>query len=78
MIAGTRIVAIAAAAPTMAGANPVAAIAITSTGATRMPPELAPLSARLIASPRWRSNHRPSTLEIEPTCSAADPGAMIR
>ena len=52
------------AAPIMAVANPIAAIAITSAGATRMPPELAPFSARLIASPRWRSNHRPRTLVI--------------
>ena len=66
------------AAPTTAVANPVAAIATMRAGATRMPPALAPLSARLIASPRWRSNHSPRTLVIAPTCIAADPAAMIR
>jgi hypothetical protein len=66
------------AAPIMAGVNPVAAIAITSPGATRMPPELAPLSARLMARPRWRSNQRPRMLVMEPTCIAADPTAMTR
>jgi hypothetical protein len=77
-MAGMRIAAMMAAAPTMAAAKPVSAIATMRVGATKMPPELAPLSARLIASPRWRSNHSPRTLVIAPTCIAADPTAMIR
>ena len=77
-MAGMRIAAITVAAPTMAAGKPATAIAMTKAGATKMPPELAPLSAKLSASPRWRSNHRLSTLVIAATCIAADPTAMTR
>src|SRR5262249_43220038 len=77
-MAGMRIAAITVAAPTMVASKPVAAIATTRAGGMKMPPELAPLSAKLIASPRWRSNHRLSTLVIAATCIAADPTAMTR
>ena len=77
-MAGMRIAAITVAAPTMVASKPVAAIAMTRVGATKMPPELAPLSAKLTARPRWRSNHRLSTLVIAATCIAADPAAMTR
>ena len=43
-----------------------------------MPPELAPLSARLSARPRWRSNHRPTTVLMAPTCIVAVPKAISR
>ncbi len=76
--AGSTIIAMIAAAPTMAVWNPTASMAMTSAGVTRMPPKLAPLSARLIASPRWRSNHRPTMVVIAPVCIAAAPVARMR
>ena len=67
-----------AAAPTMAVAKPNRSIASTSAGVTRMPPKLAPLSARLIASARRWSNHRPTMVVIAPVCIAAAPVARMR
>src|SRR5262249_5550827 len=77
-MAGMRIAAITVAAPTMAAAKPVAAIAMTRIGATKMPPELAPLSAQLTASRRGWSTHGLSMLVLAATCIAADPAAMTR
>ena len=76
--AGTTVIAMIAAAPTMAVWKPTVSIASTSAGVIRMPPKLAPLRARLIASPRCRSNHRPTMVVIAPVCIAAAPAASRR
>ena len=55
--AGTRMTTITAAAISIAVWKPVAPISKTSSGATTMPPKLAPLSASEIARPRLRTNH---------------------
>ncbi len=57
MTTGTRITSITAAAISIAVVKSVAPISSTSSGATTMPPKLAPLSASEIASPRRAVNH---------------------
>ena len=75
-IAGSRTAATSSIAPRIEAGNPKYEIASTSAGVTRMPPELAPLSARLIASGRFRLNQSPTTLLMAPTCMVAAPAAI--
>ena len=57
-------------------ANPSAGIAASRTGVTARPATVAPLSARLRARPRLRSNHWPTVAAIGATLVAFQPGAM--
>ena len=50
-------------------------IAATSNGTPTIPPKLAPFSARLIAMPRFLSNHSPSVLVIMLRLVPAQPNA---
>ena len=59
----------------MAPENPKCPIAATNSGTPTMPPKLAPFSARLIAMPRFLSNHRPSVLVMMPRLVPAQPNA---
>ena len=60
------------------GAVALGIIGLLFTGMGLFAPELAPLSARLSASPRRWLNHIPTTLEIAPTCIEAAPTAITR
>ncbi len=65
----------APAAAYIALAKPIYPISVTSSGTPTMPPKLAPLSARLIAMPRLRSNHRLIVLVIMARLVPAQPNA---
>ncbi len=75
---GSSTTAINAAAPSMVLENPYVPIASTSGGVMKTPPELAPFSARLMASGRFSSNHSPTTVLMAPTCMVAAPTAISR
>ena len=62
----------------MARAKPIAPTRKTSVGAITMPPKVAPLNARLMASPRRRSNHALTTVAITTVPMPAQPSAMRR
>ncbi|MGY4255149.1 hypothetical protein ACVI1L_002217 [Bradyrhizobium sp. USDA 4516] len=64
-----------AAAAIIAPEKPNVPIPATSSGTPTMPPKLAPFSARLIAMPRFLSNHRPSVLVMMPRLVPAQPNA---
>ena len=66
---------IVTAAAIMALENPKRPMATTNSGTPTMPPKLAPLSARLIAMPRFRSNQRPSVLVMMARLVPAQPNA---
>jgi hypothetical protein len=72
---GTISTSIDAAAAIMAPPNPKYPIPATSSGTPTMPPKLAPFSARLIAMPRFLSNHRPSVLVMIARLVPAQPNA---
>ncbi|MGY4484480.1 hypothetical protein ACVWWR_003671 [Bradyrhizobium sp. LM3.2] len=56
-------------------AKPIRPIKVTSSGTPTMPPKLAPFSARLIAMPRFWSNHRLIVLVIIAKLVPAQPKA---
>ena len=74
-ISGTSNNSAMAAVTSMAPVNCQCAIAAVSSGTPMMPPQLAPFSARLMAMPRLRSNHRPSVLVMAPRLVPAQPQA---
>ena len=57
-------------------AKPRAGMAASRTGVTTRPATVAPLSARLRARPRLRSNHCPTVAAIGATLVAFQPGAI--
>ncbi len=67
-----------AAPASMAAVNPAAPASSTIAGTTTTPLRLAPLSARLIASPRLVVNHNPRILVMAPTLMPAQPTAISR
>jgi hypothetical protein len=62
----------------IAAANPIFPIRNASAGMMAMPPKLAPVSARLMARPRRRSNQAPRMLVIAPTLMADHPTDIRR
>ena len=74
-ITGTISTIITIAAAIIAPEKPKYPMPITSKGTPAMPPKLAPFSARLIAMPRFWSNHRPSVLVMMPRLVPAQPKA---
>src|SRR5215471_6452830 len=73
---GTRSAAKASAVSATAAARPWRWLRAASTGVTRKPAALAPFSAKLIASPRFRSNHNASTVEIAAIVVQTQPQAI--
>ena len=75
-MAGTAITTITSAAPINVAENPNLPMAPTRRGTPKTPPQLAPLSARLMAMPRRLSNHNPSVLLIAARLVPAQPNAI--
>ncbi len=61
---GTRMAAITAVAVNIAGMKPMRSTRITSNGVSTAPPKLAPVKARLSASPRRATNHWLTTVAM--------------